>query len=113
MRVLVFGSTGQVARALARTEWPKGTILIVARPPSGRPFAAREARRDRAQTRSDVVIIAAAYTHVDEAESEEALATTVNAAAPGRSRARRRRFPCPSCIISTDYVFDGEKERIL
>jgi dTDP-4-dehydrorhamnose reductase len=57
---------------------------------------------------ADVVINAAAYTNVDGAESEEALATTINAAAPGAMARATARRGVPFLHISTDFVFDGE-----
>ncbi len=55
------------------------------------------------------VIHAAAYTAVDEAEEEEALARRVNAdAAENLARAAARRG-VPMVLVSTDFVFDGEK----
>lgn len=58
----------------------------------------------------DAVINCAAYTNVDKAESEPALAAAVNAAAPGelgRLAAAAGRYVLH---ISTDFVFDGAGE---
>ncbi|MGB6733165.1 MAG: dTDP-4-dehydrorhamnose reductase, partial [Xanthobacteraceae bacterium] len=57
----------------------------------------------------NAVINAAAYTDVDRAESEEAIAFAVNAAAPLRLAVETRRRGIPIIHISTDYVFDGRK----
>ena len=56
-----------------------------------------------------MVINAAAYTNVDGAESEEALAFAINAEAPARIAAETGRHGIPLIHISTDYVFDGKK----
>lgn len=109
MQVLVFGSTGQVARALARTNWPEGTTLIsldrqmadLSRPDT---LGAIVRSRD-----PDAVIIAAAYTNVDAAEREEELATRVNAGAPEAIAREAAALAIPVVHLSTDYVFDGEK----
>jgi len=53
------------------------------------------------------VINAAAYTAVDRAETEEALAQTVNGAAPAAMAKAAARRGLPFLQISTDYVFDG------
>ena len=53
-------------------------------------------------------INAAAYTDVDGAESEEALAFAINAEAPARIAAETGRHGIPLIHISTDYVFDGK-----
>ena len=55
------------------------------------------------------VINVAAYTDVDRAESEEAVAFAVNAEAPGRLATETGRRGIPLVHISTDYVFDGRK----
>ena len=55
------------------------------------------------------MINAAAYTDVDRAESEEAVAFAVNAEAPARLAAETGRRGIPLVHISTDYVFDGRK----
>jgi dTDP-4-dehydrorhamnose reductase len=56
-----------------------------------------------------VVINAAAYTQVDRAESYQAVAFAINAAAPSRLAAETGRRGIPLVHISTDYVFDGKK----
>jgi len=49
----------------------------------------------------------AAYTHVDQAESQEALATLVNGHAVGVLASWCRQRGIPLCHFSTDYVFNG------
>ena len=103
MTVLVFGRTGQVAQALARLA-PDAVFLGRDAADLGDPAgcaAAIHAMRPRA------VINAAAYTAVDRAETEEALATTVNGAAPGAMARACADLGVPMVHISTDYVFDG------
>lgn len=110
LRILVFGTTGQLARELARRV-PAGVALTAL----GRdaadladPASCFEAVR---QAAADLVVNAAAYTAVDRAESEAALADTVNGDAPGamaRAAAERR---LPFLHVSTDYVFDGSGDR--
>lgn len=58
---------------------------------------------------ADVVINAAAYTAVDKAEEEEALATTINGSTAGAMAAACAERGLPFLHISTDYVFDGSK----
>jgi dTDP-4-dehydrorhamnose reductase len=109
MRLLVFGTTGQLGRELARAAWPKDTALAfldrqaadLARP-STLPDIVREHR-------PDLVVIAAAYTAVDRAESEPDLAMTVNGEAPGTIAAGAAAIGVPVVHVSTDYVFDGSK----
>jgi dTDP-4-dehydrorhamnose reductase len=59
--------------------------------------------------RPDVVINAAAYTAVDDAESNEGLAHRINAEGPAIIAAACGRNPRTKLVhISTDYVFGGE-----
>jgi dTDP-4-dehydrorhamnose reductase len=104
MRLLVFGQTGQVARELIRRA-PAGvevTALGRDRADLSDPAACAALVRG-----TDAVINAAAYTAVDRAEAEEALATRINAEAPGAMAAAAAALGVPFLHISTDYVFDG------
>jgi dTDP-4-dehydrorhamnose reductase len=58
----------------------------------------------------DVIINAAAYTAVDHAEDERALAFTVNAESPGIMAKWAAAHGAPFVHLSTDYVFDGSGE---
>ena len=102
MTILVFGETGQVARELARLP---DTVCI------GRDVADLTAPESCSSAiHSHVpraVINAAAYTAVDRAETEEALATLINADAPAVMARACASLGIPFVQISTDYVFDG------
>lgn len=106
MKVLVFGRTGQVARELARCACDAVDMTLLGRDEADlrdpEACAASIAARD-----ADVVINAAAYTDVDGAEREEALATRVNAAAPTAMARAAAAKAVPFLHLSTDYVFDG------
>lgn len=103
MTVLVFGRTGQVATELARLA-PDAICLGRDRVDLEDPERAAAAIKDHAP---DVVINAAAFTAVDRAESEEALATRINADAPASMARACAAANIPLVHISTDYVFDG------
>ena len=62
-----------------------------------------------ARIRPDILVNAAAYTQVDKAEEEEALATTINAEAAGALARAAAGLGVPVIQISTDYVFDGTR----
>ncbi len=59
----------------------------------------------------DGVIHAAAYTAVDQAEREEALAHRVNAEATGVLAQACAGRGVPLVVVSTDFVFDGAQHR--
>jgi len=102
MKVLVFGKTGQVATELCR--YADVTALDRAQADLSDPTACA---RIIAQTDADVIINAAAYTAVDQAENDEALASVINADAPTAMAKAAAKRGLPFLHISTDYVFDG------
>lgn len=107
MTLLVFGSTGQLARELARLA-PSASFLSRAEADLSDPGACATAIAARG---ARAVINAAAYTAVDRAEAEEALATRINAEAPATMARECARLGIPFVQVSTDYVFDGSGTR--
>ena len=101
MRVLVFGKSGQVATELARVV-PGAVFLGRDRADLSDPAGCAAAVGD-----CDVVINAAAWTAVDQAESEEAAAAVVNGEAPAAMARACAALGVPFLHVSTDYVFDG------
>ncbi|MEA5098597.1 MAG: dTDP-4-dehydrorhamnose reductase [Burkholderiaceae bacterium] len=108
MKILLFGSNGQIGSELLRTLPPLGEI--VAPPRSTVDFADADRLRAVLQTQApDIIVNAAAYTAVDRAESDEATAFQVNAAAV-EVLARYAHFNGSLLVhYSTDYVFDGNR----
>jgi dTDP-4-dehydrorhamnose reductase len=106
MTILVFGHSGQVATEL-RAMAPVTALGRDAADLSD-PDACAAAIRAHAPT---AVINAAAYTAVDKAETDEALATTVNGTAPGAMAQACADLGIPFVHISTDYVFPGDGEK--
>lgn len=102
MSILVFGKTGQLARELALLEGV--TCLGRAQVDLSDPAACAEAIGHYAPV---AVINAAAYTAVDRAEEEDALAQVVNGAAPAAMAQACAELDIPFVTVSTDYVFDG------
>ncbi|MDC3394373.1 dTDP-4-dehydrorhamnose reductase [Planktomarina temperata] len=104
--ILVFGKTGQVATELQRL----GDVVALGRDQVdlSDPQACADAIRTHAPR---AVINAAAYTAVDRAEEEEALATIINGDAPAAMARVCMELGIPLIHISTDYVFDGTGER--
>lgn len=110
MRLLVIGRTGQLATELARRAGEGLEIACLGREALdlSHPEAARAAvTAALAAGGVDAVINAAAYTAVDRAESEEALALAVNGDAPGAMARAAAARDIPFLHVSTDYVFDG------
>jgi len=101
--ILVFGQSGQVATELQHVQ-PNALCLGRAQADLSDPDACAAAIRAHAPR---AVINAAAYTAVDRAEEEEALATAINAAAPAAMARACAALGIPLVHISTDYVFDG------
>jgi dTDP-4-dehydrorhamnose reductase len=66
-------------------------------------------RRVVRELRPALIVNAAAYTAVDQAESEEARAHAVNAVAPGILAEEAKTLGVMLVHYSTDYVFDGAK----
>lgn len=109
MKILVFGQTGQVAQELRR-QVPAGiTLEAYGRDQADFTDPERCVQLLEASD-ADAVINAVAYTAVDQAEEDEALAVQVNATTPGLLAAAAARRGLPFVQISTDYVFDGAGE---
>ncbi|WGT52022.1 dTDP-4-dehydrorhamnose reductase [Thioclava nitratireducens] len=104
--ILVFGQTGQVAQELQRLV-PDAAFLGRNRVDLRYPDAAAQAIH---KAKPEAVINVAAYTAVDKAEEEEALAQMVNGDAPAAMAEACRDLGIPLIHISTDYVFDGSGE---
>lgn len=116
MRILVTGKDGQVARCLAdrATDHRDLELVIAARTGTdiqldlARPDTVRDAVR---AVRPDVIINAAAYTNVDQAEDEPELAMQINGIAPGILAQEAAGCGAKIIQVSTDYVFDGTLDR--
>ena len=108
--ILLTGATGQVGWELARTLLPLGTVVVVdrSRCDLSRPETLG-ALVDAIQP--DVIVNPAAYTAVDQAEEESALAMKVNADAPAELAIAARRNRALLVHYSTDYVFDGKGDQ--
>jgi dTDP-4-dehydrorhamnose reductase len=108
VETLIFGRNGQLARELARAEAPGLDRTFIGRETVdlSRPEAAADAVRF---AKPELVIIAAAYTAVDRAETEEAVAHAVNGLAPRAIAEACAEVGAAVVHVSTDYVFDGSK----
>lgn len=111
MRILVTGREGQVARSLAECVAADADIelMLIGRPRLDlvQPETIRPAIL---AARPDIVVSAAAYTAVDQAEDEPERAFAINAAGAGAVAAAAAEAGAAIIHLSTDYVFSGELE---
>jgi dTDP-4-dehydrorhamnose reductase len=111
VKLLVAGAQGQVARSLAERAALVPDIELVA---IGRPSLDLEqpgsASRLVADIAPDIVINAAAYTAVDQAEAEPDRAFRINSDAAGELAAAAADSGAAIIHLSTDYVFGGFAE---
>ncbi len=108
MKILLFGKNGQVGLELMRTLLPHGRVIAMGREDLDLA-SATDIRTRLGAERPDIIVNAAAYTAVDKAESEEALAQAINADAVATLADYARESGALLVHYSTDYVFDGEK----
>ena len=110
MRILVIGYKGQLGHELFARGANKGFEIIKTDLPDFNITDQQAVQIKIKETRADLVLNASAYTAVDKAESEPALAFAVNRDGPKFLAASCAENNIPLIHISTDYVFDGNKE---
>lgn len=109
VRVLQFGTTGQLARELIRNA-PDYPVELTALSRADCDFTDPElAARLVYQRKPDLVIVAAAYTAVDQAESEPELCYEINAETPAAIAGMCGSTGPAMVWFSSDFVFDGQK----
>lgn len=107
-RILLTGKTGQVGYELHRSLQGLGEIIALDR--SQMDLANLDQVRAVIRAlRPTLIVNPAAYTAVDRAESEPALAMRINADAPAVMAQEARKIGAALIHFSTDYVFDGTK----
>jgi dTDP-4-dehydrorhamnose reductase len=109
LNIVIVGRNGQLAWELQRLLPSLGTVAAIGRPEIdlAEPDSIRGAIR---KYKPDVIVNAAAYTAVDQAEAERAVAFRVNAEAPAVMAEEARKINALFLTYSTDYVFDGRKQ---
>jgi dTDP-4-dehydrorhamnose reductase len=108
MRVLIFGSAGQVGSELQRSFRDAGEVFACDRETVDLTVP-EQLRKIVREMKPDVILNAAAYTAVDRAESEPEIAMSVNAGVPRLLAEEAQRTGALLVHYSTDYVFDGTK----
>lgn len=105
-RVLLLGATGQVGAAILQSAAPDVKITA----PEKRVADFRNPATLHAlvsDSRPDIVINCAAYTRVDDAETDADTAHTVNSESPYQLALASAAVGARFVHVSTDYVFDG------
>ncbi len=107
--ILIFGAKGQLGQYLMEVFSPSHDVTGLHR----EHIDLTETKQIAAHIEAgyDLVINATAYTAVDKAESEEALAQTINADAPTAMAEACKAVDTPFIHFSTDYVFAGDAEQ--
>ncbi|MEV4609878.1 dTDP-4-dehydrorhamnose reductase [Neorhizobium sp. LMR1-1-1.1] len=109
-RMVVTGREGQVVLSLLERGAKDDLFEVIA---LGRPeldlSAPDTIEAALKEARPDVIVSAAAYTAVDQAESDEEAATVINGIAAGKIAEVAAALGVPVIHLSTDYVFDGSK----
>lgn len=108
-KVVVTGKTGQLGHALESVLQPLGDVVATdrSRIDLSQPDTIRAAIR---ALKPDLIVNAAAYTAVDNAENEPEHAQAVNGTAPGILAEEAKRLGSVLIHYSTDYVFDGTND---
>ena len=108
MRILLFGKNGQLGWELNRTLMCLGELVALDYPEIDfeKPPNVIKVLN---QIKPDLIVNAAAYTNVDEAEEEPDKARLINADTPGEIARWCKLHNAVLIHYSTDYVFDGTK----
>jgi len=109
MKVVVTGSSGQLAEAIRRC-WSRFEVVLPSEAELDlrRPKSIHSVLRD---LRPDVVVNTGAFTQVDRCEDDEATAMRINGEAVGWLAEECSSMDALLVQISTDYVFDGRGGR--
>ena len=115
MKILLLGKNGQVGWELQRALAPLGELIALDRHGSDGlcgDLERLDALADSVQRLApDLVVNAAAYTAVDQAENDAERAHRINADAVGVLARQAAALGALLVHYSTDYVFDGSGER--
>lgn len=110
MKICVLGASGQLGKELLRSVRPQH--LIVGFNEKECDVTSHEGVREvLSRERPDVIINAAAYTAVDNAEKERELAFAVNDRGVRNIAIVARDLSARLITVSTDYVFGGASQR--
>jgi len=106
MKVMILGASGLLGKVLMR-EWQGDEVVGL----GSRDVDIRDAsgvRQVVEKTRPDWIVLAAAYTNVDDCESHPDLAFAVNRDGTVNVAKAARQTGAKLLFLSSDYVFDGK-----
>ncbi|WP_207000527.1 dTDP-4-dehydrorhamnose reductase [Trinickia mobilis] len=109
--IFVTGTAGQVGFELLRSLQGLGRVVAADRSTFDLSDFDKLAHVVR-EVKPQLIFNAAAYTAVDQAESDAGTAQRVNGEAPGVLAEEARRIGAALIHYSTDYVFDGSKDGV-
>jgi dTDP-4-dehydrorhamnose reductase len=111
MKILLLGKNGQVGWELQRSLAPLGELIALDRTTQdglcGDLADLANLEKTVLAVRPDVIVNAAAYTAVDQAESDDQNAEKINVKAPRLLAKLSKQQNALLIHYSTDYVFDG------
>lgn len=107
-KILQVGTNGQLGWELLRTCAPLGEVIALDYPDVDLSNS-EGLRRLVHEVKPNIILNAAAYTNVDEAESEPEKARAINATGPAVLAEEAKKIGAALVHYSTDYVFDGTK----
>lgn len=111
MKILVTGANGMLGQDLCPILEDNGHEVIEASRQNFDVTKAEMLKEFIAQNPIDLLIHCAAYTSVDDAENNFDLAFSVNASGTGNVAKICAMNDIPLVYISTDYIFDGTKDK--
>jgi len=107
LKIVIVGRNGQLAWEANQRFQGLGEVICIGRP----ELDLTDIEGVRAEIRGikpSVLVNAAAYTAVDQAESEPEAAMKINSEAPAAMAEEAKRLGALFTTYSTDYVFDGK-----
>lgn len=111
LNILVTGANGQLGKELALWQPEDGLNIVGLGRDELDITSLEQCRKAMEEHKPDVVIHCAAYTAVDQAETDRDGAYRVNAAGTRNVALAAKEAGAKLIYVSTDYVFDGQAER--
>ena len=108
LKIVIVGRNGQLAWEAAQQFQGLGEVICIGRPELDLTDI-EGVRAEIRRIKPPVLVNAAAYTAVDQAESEPDVAMKINSDAPALMAEEMKRLGGLFITYSTDYIFDGKK----